>query len=81
VLLAVGRVARAIAAAGPAERIYSLSLGSQQANAHVHWHVAPLSAGVSCEQQEFSALRKDNGRLDLPEADLAELARTIRSHR
>ena len=64
----------------PAERIYPLSLGSQQANAHVHWHVAPLPPGVPYEQQEFSALRKDNGILDLPEADRAELAQTIRSH-
>jgi diadenosine tetraphosphate (Ap4A) HIT family hydrolase len=76
----VHRVARAIAATVPAERIYSLSLGSQQANAHVHWHVAPLPPGVPYEQQEFSALRKDNGILDIPEVDQAELARTIRSH-
>jgi diadenosine tetraphosphate (Ap4A) HIT family hydrolase len=76
----VHRVARAIAATVPAERIYSLSLGSQQANAHVHWHVAPLPPGVRYEQQEFSALRKGNGILDIPEADQADLARTIRSH-
>ena len=76
----VHRVARAIAATVPAERIYSLSLGSQQANAHVHWHVAPLPPGVPYEQQEFSALLKDNGIIDIPEADQAELARTIRSH-
>jgi diadenosine tetraphosphate (Ap4A) HIT family hydrolase len=37
----VHRVARAVAATVPAERIYTPSLGSQQANAHVHWHVAP----------------------------------------
>jgi hypothetical protein len=64
----------------PAERIYSLSLGSQQANAHVHWHVAPLPPGVPYDQQEFSALREANGILDIPEADQAELARTIRGH-
>jgi hypothetical protein len=68
-----------IAATVPTERIYSLSLGSQQANAHVHWHVA-LPPGVPYDQQEFSALRKDNGVLDLPEADQAELVRTIRGH-
>ena len=76
----VHRVARAVAAAVPAERIYSLSLGSQQANAHVHWHVAPLPPGVPYDQQEFSALLKDNAILDIPEADQAELARTIRGH-
>jgi histidine triad (HIT) family protein/ATP adenylyltransferase len=64
----------------PTERIYSLSLGSQQANAHVHWHVAPLPPGVPYDQQEFSALRKDNGILDVPEADQAELAQAIRGH-
>jgi diadenosine tetraphosphate (Ap4A) HIT family hydrolase len=76
----VHRVARAIAAAVPAERLYSLSLGSQQANAHVHWHVAALPPGVPYEQQEFSALSKDNGILDLPEADQADLAQKIHSH-
>jgi diadenosine tetraphosphate (Ap4A) HIT family hydrolase len=74
------RVARAIADSVPTERVYSLSLGSQQANAHVHWHVAPLPRGVPYEQQEYSALRKDNGILDISEADQAELARTISSH-
>jgi diadenosine tetraphosphate (Ap4A) HIT family hydrolase len=34
------RVAQAIAATVPTERMYSLSLGSQQANAHVHWHLS-----------------------------------------
>lgn len=76
----VHRVARAIAAAVPTERVYSLSLGSQQANGHVHWHVAPLPPEVPYEQQEFSALLKENGILDIPEPDQAELARTIRSH-
>jgi diadenosine tetraphosphate (Ap4A) HIT family hydrolase len=74
----VHRVARAVAATLPAERIYSLSLGSQQANAHVHWHVAPLPPGVPYDQQEFSALGKDNGVLDIAEADQAELAKAIR---
>lgn len=76
----VHRVARAIAASVPTERIYSLSLGSQQANAHVHWHVAPLPPEVPYEQQEFSALLKENGILNISETDQAELARTIRSH-
>jgi diadenosine tetraphosphate (Ap4A) HIT family hydrolase len=76
----VHRVARAVAASVPTERVYSLSLGSQQANAHVHWHVAPLPPGVPYDQQEFSALMKDNGILEIPEADQAELAKTIRGH-
>lgn len=76
----VHRVARAIAATVPTERVYSLSLGSQEANAHVHWHVAPLPPGVPYEKQEFSALLKENGILDISEAEQAELARSIRSH-
>jgi diadenosine tetraphosphate (Ap4A) HIT family hydrolase len=30
----------------PTERLYVLSLGSQQGNRHVHWHVAPLPPGT-----------------------------------
>lgn len=41
----VHRVARAVAAAVPTERMYALSLGSAQGNAHLHWHVAPLPPG------------------------------------
>ena len=52
----VHRVARAMAATVPTERIYILSLGSQQGNAHVHWHVAALPPGVPYEEQQFRAL-------------------------
>jgi diadenosine tetraphosphate (Ap4A) HIT family hydrolase len=73
------RVARAIEATVPTERMYSLSLGSQQANAHLHWHIAPLPPGVPYDQQEFHALRKENGVLDASETAQAGLARAIRS--
>ena len=43
--LVVHRVARAVAAVVPTERMYSLSLGSRQGNAHLHWHIAPLPPG------------------------------------
>jgi diadenosine tetraphosphate (Ap4A) HIT family hydrolase len=76
----VHRVARAITRAVPTERMYSLSLGSQQANAHVHWHLAPLPPGVPYERQEFTALSKEDGILDIAESDQAELARAIRGH-
>lgn len=75
----VHRVARAVAETVPTERMYSLSLGSQLANAHVHWHVAPLPPGMPYEQQEFSALSTEHGILDIPEEGQAELARRIRS--
>jgi diadenosine tetraphosphate (Ap4A) HIT family hydrolase len=76
----VHRVARAIARIVPTERMYSLSLGSQQANAHVHWHVAPLPPGVPFERQQFHAPMSENGILDITESDQAELARAIRGH-
>ena len=72
------RVARAIAATVPTERMYALSLGSQQGNAHLHWHLAPLPPGVPYEQQQFHALRSENGVLDLDDAAQAALAQAIR---
>ena len=38
----VWRLGRAIHEVVPTERLYLLSLGSQQGNSHVHWHLAPL---------------------------------------
>jgi len=52
----IHRVGLAISAVVPTERLYLLSLGSQQGNSHVHWHVAPLPPGVPFEQQQFAAL-------------------------
>jgi diadenosine tetraphosphate (Ap4A) HIT family hydrolase len=71
-------VAEGIRAALAPERIYVLSLGSQAANAHVHWHVAPLPAGVPFEEQQLEALSWERGVLDLSDADMAALAARIR---
>jgi diadenosine tetraphosphate (Ap4A) HIT family hydrolase len=76
----VHRVARALAASVPTERMYSLSLGSQQGNAHLHWHLAPLPPGVPYEQQQLRALSAEHGVLKVDDASQAALARTIRSH-
>lgn len=76
----VQRVARAVAASVPTERMYGLSLGSQQGNAHLHWHIAPLPPGVPYRQQQFHALMAENGVLDVDDGLQADLARTIRSH-
>jgi diadenosine tetraphosphate (Ap4A) HIT family hydrolase len=76
----VRRVARALAATVPTERMYSLSLGSRQGNAHVHWHLAPLPPGVPYDQQQLRALSADNGVLDVSDESQAALARAIRSH-
>jgi diadenosine tetraphosphate (Ap4A) HIT family hydrolase len=52
----VHRVGEAVSRAVPTERLYVLSLGSNQGNAHVHWHVAPLPPGVPYEEQQLYAL-------------------------
>jgi diadenosine tetraphosphate (Ap4A) HIT family hydrolase len=75
----VYRVGSAVAATVPTERMYSLCLGSQQGNAHLHWHVAPLPPGVAYDEQQFSALRAENGVLDISDLALADLATAIRS--
>jgi histidine triad (HIT) family protein/ATP adenylyltransferase len=76
----VHRVARAVAAVVPTERMYCLSLGSQQGNAHVHWHIAPLPPGVPYHQQQYYALMAENGVLDVDDSSQAALARAIRRH-
>ena len=76
----VHHVARAVAAAVPAERMYLLSLGSQQGNAHLHWHIAPLPPGVPYHQQQFYALMTENGVLNVDDVSQAALAKSIRDH-
>jgi diadenosine tetraphosphate (Ap4A) HIT family hydrolase len=49
-------VAEAVREEVGAERMYVFSLGSNQGNAHVHWHVVPLPPGVPYERQQFAAL-------------------------
>ena len=74
----VHRVGEAVRRAFPTERLYVLSLGSQQGNRHVHWHVAPLPPGVPYEQQQLEALRAPDGVLDLTDEELAADATAVR---
>jgi histidine triad (HIT) family protein/ATP adenylyltransferase len=76
--LVVRRVARAVASTVPTERVYSLSLGSQQGNAHLHWHIAALPPDVPYEKQQFHALMPEHGVLDTDDAQQAALAARIR---
>lgn len=69
----------AIAEVVPTERMYSLSLGSHQGNAHLHWHLAPLPPGVPYDQQQYHALMAENGVLPVDEADQSTLAAQIRA--
>lgn len=66
----VHQVGEAVQATVPAERLYVLSLGSQQGNAHVHWHVVPLPPGVPYPDQQFGLF--DLARLGVPAVTAAE---------
>ena len=62
------------------ERVYILSLGSQQGNRHVHWHVAPLPPGVPLREQQFAALDVERtGFLAMEDAEKSRLAGQIAS--
>ncbi|MEU4801966.1 HIT domain-containing protein [Actinosynnema sp. NPDC023587] len=76
----VHRVGSALADLLPVERLYVLSLGSQQANRHVHWHVAPLPPGVPYEEQQTAVFDPARGHLEISDDDLADLARRLGEH-
>ena len=68
-----------VSAVVPTERLYVLSLGSNEGNDHVHWHVAPLPPGTPYAEQQFAALMVERaGYLELSEQEHAELAAEIR---
>jgi diadenosine tetraphosphate (Ap4A) HIT family hydrolase len=74
----VHRVAEAVREEVGAERVYVLSLGSNQGNAHVHWHVVPLPPGTPYEEQQFAAVRLEiAGALKIPDGEKAALAARI----
>ncbi|OWV81925.1 HIT family hydrolase [Rhizobium sp. R634] len=70
-------LSRALKSVFNAERIYVLSLGSQQANSHLHFHVVPLPFGVPLEEQQYHALMAEHGVLQIPDDQMAELAQRI----
>jgi ATP adenylyltransferase len=72
------RVGEALRRVVPVERLYILTLGSQQGNRHVHWHIAPLPPGVPYREQQLAALNFENGLLELSEEEKAALALRIR---
>jgi diadenosine tetraphosphate (Ap4A) HIT family hydrolase len=77
---AVYRVVEAVRRTVEPERIYILSLGSQQGNRHVHWHIAPLPYGIPFKEQQLEALRVDNGILNMRNQEMIELAVRIREN-
>ena len=76
----VYRVAEAVRRTVESERIYILSLGSQQGNRHVHWHIAPLPYGVPFKEQQLEALRSNHGILAISDKEMATLAMRIRQN-
>ncbi|MFD0353146.1 HIT family protein [Streptomyces sp. NPDC127110] len=77
-MLFLRRIALAVEAVCDPERTYLYSLGSQQGNAHLHWHIAPLPHGIPYEEQQFHALMTENGVLNLPQDRSATLAARLR---
>ncbi|MGK4584859.1 HIT family protein [Kitasatospora sp. HPMI-4] len=76
----VHKVATGLRQVVPTERIYVYSLGSNQGNAHVHWHVAALPPGVPYERQQTNALLWETaGLLDVDEETTAALAEQLRA--
>ncbi len=73
------RVAEAVRRVVNPERVYILSLGSQQGNKHVHWHIAPLPFGVPFEQQQLEALALKEGFLQLSAEETSVLAAQLRN--
>ena len=53
-------------------------LGSQAANSHVHWHVAPLPKGVPLERQQYHALMHENGIVAASDKEQEALANALR---
>jgi diadenosine tetraphosphate (Ap4A) HIT family hydrolase len=69
-------VAEAVRLEVGAERVYINAFGSNQGNAHVHWHIVPLPPGVPYREQQLAAVSQDP--LRIPDADMAALAAGLR---
>ena len=71
-------LSKAIRTETDAERVYIFTFGSNQGNAHVHWHIAPLPPGTPYEKQQMAAVSWRNGVLKVPEEEMADLAARLR---
>lgn len=60
-----------------AERMYVFAFGSNQGNAHVHWHVVPLPRGTPYEDQQGAAVGWQAGVLRIPDGEMAAIAARI----
>jgi diadenosine tetraphosphate (Ap4A) HIT family hydrolase len=74
------RVGRALTRTVPTERLYIMSMGSHQGNAHVHWHLVPLPPGVPYADQQFNAVMLDRaGYVEITAEDEAALCASLRA--
>ncbi len=71
-------VSEAVRAEVEAERMYIFTFGSNQGNAHVHWHVAPLPPGTPYEAQQGAAVSWKKGVLKIPEDEMIGVTTRIR---
>jgi diadenosine tetraphosphate (Ap4A) HIT family hydrolase len=71
------RVSEAIRKVLAPERLYILSLGSQAANAHVHWRIAPLPPGVPLAEQQYHALMHEHGVIETCERELRDFVTAV----
>ncbi|KAK1182226.1 HIT family protein [Streptomyces sp. NBS 14/10] len=78
-MLVVREVALAVEDCVGAERTYLYSLGSQQGNAHLHWHIAGLPPDTPYEQQQFASLMTENGVLAMEPEETSAMAARIRN--
>ena len=77
----VHAVAEAVRQALSPERVYILSLGSQQANAHVHWHIVPCPPETPLEEQQLALLDAEKrGILQLEDEQAEALASSLRGY-
>ena len=72
----VYQVAEAVRQEVNAQRLYLLSFGRNEGNAHVHWHIAPLPAGLPYDEQGPDIFRR--GYLNIPEDERDALAERLR---
>jgi len=70
----VHRASRALTSIVETERLYLLSLGSQQGNRHVHLHLVPLPSGVPYDDQQLELMAESRGYLDPPFESMKRLA-------
>jgi len=73
----VYRVSEAVREEVGAERMYLYTFGSNQGNAHVHWHVVPLPPRVPYEDQQGTWAGWEGGVLEIPTEEMRALARRI----